>query len=307
MKVVVTGGAGFIGSHVTNKLLEAGNEVTVVDDLSRGFRDLVSPKAKFVEANIADREKMAEVLVDQEAVIHLANFIVVPESVESPVEYAQNNIVHTVQLLESMRLARVTKIVFSSSATVYGDVKTLPMKETDPIGMATNPYGATKVAMEQFISSYHKNWGFAGTILRYFNPYGPGENHEPETHAIPNFITHTLKKVPIPLYWKGEQTRDFIYVEDLAEAHVAALKLNDFNIVNIGTGKGEKVVDIVKQIFTLVGYQAPISDLGPRAGDAPATFASADLAKQVLGWQAQTSLEEGLAKTVAYFRKKLGQ
>jgi UDP-glucose 4-epimerase len=212
MKVVVTGGAGFIGSHVTNKLIEAGHEVTVIDDLSRGFSDFVNQKAKLVQTNISDQGKMAEVLSGQEAVIHLANFIVVPESVEQPIQYAENNILNTIKLLEVMRQQRVGKIVFSSSATVYGDAKTLPLKETDPIGQATNPYGATKVAMEQFISSYHKNWGLDSTILRYFNPYGPNENHEPETHAIPNFITKTLKKEPIPMYWKGEQVRDFIYV-----------------------------------------------------------------------------------------------
>lgn len=304
MKVVVTGGAGFIGSHVTNKLLEAGHEVTVVDNLSRGFSEFVNQKAKFEQADIDDEGKMAAILAGQEALIHLANFIVVPESVERPVEYAENNIVKTIKLLEVMRKQRVNRIVFSSSATVYGDAKS-PLKESDPIGNSTNPYGASKVAMEQFISSYHKNWGLESTILRYFNPFGPNENHEPETHAIPNFIVKTLKKEPIPLYWKGEQVRDFIYVEDLASAHVQALGLGGFNILNVGTGQGVKVIDVVKKIFSLVGYETSINDLGPRPGDAQETFASADLIKQVLGWQATTSLDAGLAKTIDYFKKKL--
>ncbi|MDP2671623.1 MAG: SDR family NAD(P)-dependent oxidoreductase [bacterium] len=305
MKVVVTGGAGFIGRHVADKLIEAGHEVTIVDNLSRSFPEGINPKAKFVEADIADSEKMSAVLSGQEAVIHLANYIVVPESVERAVEYTENNIVKTVKLLEVMRQARVTKIIFSSSATVYGEIKNLPIKETDPIGLSTNPYGATKVAMEQMIAAYHHNWGFEATLLRYFNPYGPGENHEPETHAIPNFVVKTIKNEPIPLYWKGEQVRDFIYVEDLAVAHVRALELEGMNTLNVGTGSGEKVIDLVKQIFSLVGHSVPITDLGPRAGDAQETYASVEMIKKVLGWEAQTSLVEGLQKTIDHFQKKL--
>jgi UDP-glucose 4-epimerase len=305
MKVTVAGGAGFIGSHIQNKLIEGGHEVTVVDNLSRGFAELVNPKAKFVEADIADQEKMTQALSGQEAVIHLANYIVVPESVERPVDYAENNVVNTVKLLEAMRAARVQKLIFSSSATVYGETKNLPIKETDPLGFANNPYGASKVAMEQFSATYQKNWGMDTSILRYFNPFGPNENHEPETHAVPNFIKSTLQKQPIPLYWKGEQVRDFIYVEDLAAAHVRALELEGLHVLNVGTGQGTKVADLVKQIFSIVGYEVPISDLGPRPGDAAATYASADLIKQTLGWQAETSLAEGLKKTIEYFRARL--
>jgi len=305
MKVTVTGGAGFIGSHVTNRLLEAGHEVLVIDNLSRGFKELVNPKAKFVEADLADQDKLTEVLKGQEAVIHLANYIVVPESVERPVEYAQNNVVNTVKLLEAMRASQVQKMIFSSSATVYGETKSLPIKESDPIGFANNPYGASKVSMEQFIATYQKNWGMDAIILRYFNPFGPNENHEPETHAIPNFVIHSLKKEPVPLYWKGEQVRDFIYVEDLAAAHVQALKLKGLQVLNVGTGQGTKVIDVVKKIFSIVGYEVPVNDLGPRAGDAPATYASAELIKQTLGWQSETSLEEGLKKTIAYFQSKI--
>ena len=305
MKVVVTGGAVFIGSHIVNKLIDAGHEVLVVDNLSRGFQELVNPKAKFVELDLEDQAKLTEAMKDQEAVIHLANYIVVPESVEQPVAYAENNVVGTVKLLEAMRTARVEKIIFSSSATVYGESNQLPLTEKTPLGWANNPYGASKVAMEQFIGTYHTNWGFDTTILRYFNPYGPNENHEPETHAIPNFIRATLKKEPIPLHWKGEQTRDFIYVEDLANAHIRALELSGLHVFNVGSGQGTKVADIVKKIFELVGYEVPINDLGPRPGDASATYASADLIKEKLGWQAETSLEEGLRKTVEYFRTRL--
>src|SRR3989344_6619629 len=192
MKVLVTGGAGFIGSHMQKLLLDQGHQVTVVDDLSKGQKDQIDSRSSFVQISLSDQEKLEEVLRGHDTVIHMASFIEVGESVENPVGFAENNIVGTVRLLEAMKKTGVKKIIFSSRACVYGIPKKLPILEEDPLGEQENPYGITKVTMEGFCRLYHKLFGFDVIILRYFNPYGPGELHQPETHAIPNFIKAVL-------------------------------------------------------------------------------------------------------------------
>ncbi len=303
MKIVVAGGAGFLGTHINKVLLDEGHEVKVIDNLSKATKNNLDPRVQFSQIDLKDQDQIAAALKGWEAVIHLANYIIVPESVEHPVEYAENNVVNTVKLLEAMKTAGVKKIIFSSSATVYGDSGKLPLQEDAPIVIQTNQYGASKVAMEAFISTYHKLYKFDVIHLRYFNPFGPYEAHEPETHAIPNFIKATLAKKEIPLYWNGEQIRDFIYAEDLARAHTAVINLTGHYIFNVGTETGTKVADVVREIFNIVGYEVPIKDLGPRAGDAHATYASSQKLANETGWKAQVSLHDGLAKTVEYFKK----
>lgn len=305
MKILVTGGAGFIGSHVNKLLLDQGHTVTVIDDLSKGHKDLLDPKVDFHQISLEDQKQLENILQGHDVVIHMASFIEVGESVKNPVEFAQNNIVGTVKLLEAMKVAGVKKIIFSSSACVYGKPQKLPITEADPLGEQKNPYGITKVTMEEFCKLYHNLFGFDVTILRYFNPYGQGELHNPETHAIPNFIKATLAKKPVPLYWQGEQIRDFIYIDDLAEAHVLALNLSGLNIYNVGTETGVKVIDVVKKIFELVGYEVPIDDKGERKGDVPKLVASSEKIKKELGWSAKVSLDEGLRKTINFFQKTI--
>ena len=306
MRVFVTGGAGFIGSHVSRVLLEAGHQVTVFDNLARGRRDLVPAGAAFVQADLADEAAVTEALRGHDAVIHLAGYLEVAVSVQKPVEFAVNNIVNSVKLLESMRRAGVGKIVFSSSATVYGVPKRLPLREDDPLGMQANPYGATKVSVEVFLGVYHKLYGFDCIALRYFNPYGPNELCDPETHAVPNIVRAALERRPIPMYWKGEQLRDYIYVEDLARAHVRPLNVTGFEVFNVGSDVGTKVIDIVHTVSRILGYEAPIDDLGERAGDVEASYASSEKLRTQLGWAPQVDLEEGLRRTIAHYRERLG-
>ena len=252
MKVLITGGAGFIGSHVGRQLLDAGHQVTVVDNLSRGHLDAVDSRACFVRADLADVDALTQTLAGHDAVIHMAALIEVNESVSDPLLFAENNIVNSVRLAEAMRSAGVNKIVFSSSATVYGVPKRLPILEDDPT-IAFNPYGATKLAMEACLSAYHFSFGFDVILLRYFNPYGPGERHQPESHAIPNFIRAALEGRPIPLYWNGEQVRDFIYIDDLAAAHTQVLGLSGLQVFNVGTESGVKIIDVVRAIERILG------------------------------------------------------
>jgi len=297
----VTGGAGFIGSYVTKQLIDSGHAVVVYDDLSRGFKKLVDQRATFIQGSVLDKKSLVAALEGSDAVIHMAAFIIVPESVEKPDLYWENNVVGTKTLLKAMGEAKVNKIIFSSSATVYGDPDKLPLTEDSPIKKAVNPYGQTKIEMETLIEAEHKKRGLSAIILRYFNPYGPNELHQPETHAIPNFIKAALAKKPIPLYWRGEQIRDFIYVRDLAAAHIAPLSLEGFQIFNVGSGEGTKVIEIINKIFDIIGCRVPIKDLGERVGDVPATYTSAAKIKKELGWQSKVSLEEGLKRTITFF------
>jgi len=302
LRVLVTGGAGFIGSHVSRVLLQQGHQVTVVDNLCRGYRQLVHPEARFVQADLADQEAVEGALRGQDAVVHMAGFIAVGESVERPVLFAENNVVNSLRLLEAMRRTGVSRMVFSSSACVYGVPQRLPIREEDPLGVQSSPYGASKIAVESYLGTYHQLYGFDCVILRYFNCYGPNELHDPETHAIPNFIRAALERRPIPLYWKGEQVRDFIYVEDLARAHTEVLRLSGLHYFNIGSEVGSKAIDVVRAIFDILGYEVPIEDLGERPGDVPATYASSRKISEALGWRPQVSLEEGLRRTVEFYR-----
>ena len=304
MRVLVTGGAGFIGSWVTRVLLEEQHEVTVLDNLSKGFVSLVPEGARFIEGDLRNEDHLTEWLRGHDAVIHMAAFIEVARSIEEPLVFAENNILNSVRLLDAMRRADVGKIVFSSSATVYGTPQSLPLRETDPLGIQSNPYGATKVSTEAFVATFNQLHGIDALILRYFNPYGPNELHEPETHAIPNFITAALDRRPIPLYWKGDVVRDFIYVEDLARAHTAVLPLNGLQYFNIGSDTGTKIIDVLGEITDILEYHVEIEDLGERAGDVPATYASSDKLAAATGWRAQVALHEGLERTVEWFRAR---
>ncbi|MDO8618919.1 MAG: UDP-glucose 4-epimerase GalE [Candidatus Daviesbacteria bacterium] len=301
MKILVTGGAGFIGSHINKLLLDAGHQVVVVDNLSKGHQELVDTRAEFIKADINDGEAMVSALQGVDWVIHLAGFIEVPLSVKDPLTFAQNNVMGSIALFESMVKAGVKKIVFSSTAVVYGAPKTLPLTENMPLS-STNPYGASKIADEQFLSSYHTLHGFDVVILRYFNPYGPNEMHQPETHAIPNFIKSALGNTDLPVYWGGEQVRDFIYVEDLAKAHTEVLNLTGFNVFNVGCEQGVKVIDVINLVGKILGKDLQIKDLGERPGDVTANYASSKKLTETTGWSAKIGLEEGLKKTIEWFK-----
>lgn len=303
MRIFLTGGAGFIGSHTSRSLLDKGHEVTVLDNLSNGRRDLVPAGATFIEGDLAD-ERLADWLRGHDAVIHMAAFVPVPISVNRPIEYVQNNVVNTVRLLEAMRTSGVNRIVFSSSATVYGTPSRLPIREDDPVQHQSNPYGATKVAAEGFLAVYNKLHGMDVTVLRYFNPYGPNELCEPETHLVPNVVQFALKDQAIPIYWAGEQIRDFIYVGDLAEAHAAVLPLGGFNIFNVGSETGVRVMDVIETVGRLLGHQLKVEDRGERPGDVHAYFATSERLRQATNWQAKVGLDEGLRQTIEFYRSK---
>lgn len=324
MRILVTGGAGFIGSHIVKQLLEQNHEVVVYDiekyqgdgrvsKVSNGnsekpldISDTFPSSPTFILGDVKDTKLLVESLSGVDAVIHMASFISVEESVKNPLKYMDNNVLGTASLLIAMREAAIKKIVFSSSATVYGEPESLPILENAPLS-AFNPYAASKIAMEALCESFSRTDGFDVTILRYFNPYGPGENHVPETHAIPNFIKAGIDKRPVPLYWKGEQVRDFIYVEDLAAAHIAVLDQSGYKVFNVGAETGVKIIDILTKLSYILGYELEVEDLGKRKGDVMANYASSAKLKEATGWEAKVSLEEGLRKTVEYFKGDMGE
>lgn len=301
MKILITGGAGFIGSHISRLLLDLGHQVTIYDNLSTSDEDSVDPRAKLIKADINNQKLLEKSLPGSELVVHLASKLQVNESVKKPLLYAKNNILGSIHLLEAMRKTGVKRIIFSSSATVYGHPKKLPVTEQSPV-MAVNPYGVTKVAVENLLSAYHYLYGFDVAILRYFNPYGPDPHYQGKSLVIPNLISKALNKQPVPLFWKGNQIRDFIYVSDLARAHLAVLPLKGLNIFNVGTETGVKVTEIVNKLSDIFGYPLKVQDLGERAGDVAANYASSKALTRATGWKAQVSLEEGLRKTVAFFK-----
>jgi len=305
VRVLVTGGAGFIGSHVSRALLAAGHQVTILDNLFTGRRDLVPDGARFIEGDLRDEERLPGWLRGHDAVIHMAAFIEVARSIAEPLAFAENNIVNSVRLLEAMRKADVGKIVFSSSATVYGEPQRLPIREDDALGVQSNPYGASKVATEAFVATYNQLYRMDAIVLRYFNPYGPNEMHEPETHAIPNFVRAVLEDRPIPLYWKGETVRDFIYIDDLARAHTAVLGLSGLQYFNVGSETGTKIIDVLHAIATVVERDLEIKHIGERAGDVMETYAWSRKLAEATGWEARVPLHEGLARTIDWFRSQM--
>lgn len=308
MRILITGGAGFIGSHTAQLLLERGDQVVILDNFSTSSKDnfltafpLHPSPFTLIEGDTKDPEAVKKALDGVDAVIHMASLISVEESVKMPLKYMENNVISTTILLEAMKETGVKKVVFSSSATVYGEATHFPITEDAPLS-AANPYGASKIAVEAIMEAYSKTAGFDVLILRYFNPYGPGENHLPETHAVPNFIKAGIQRRAIPLYWQGEQIRDFIYIKDLAQAHIDVLPLKGYHVFNVGTNTGTKISDVVATLSDIFGYSLEIDDKGERPGDVMTTYASSQKLEKATGWKAKVSLAQGLKETVKFFK-----
>src|SRR5258708_1766292 len=295
MKILVTGGAGFLGSHLCRALSRAGHSVRVID-----FKK--NEEFETVVGDIKDEAQMSMALEGMEAVFHLASFIEAGESVEKPYKYADNNILGTVVLLEEMRKKGIKRFIFSSSAAVYGEPLRVPILEDDRT-LPINPYGMTKLAMEALASSYAYTRGFTTVALRYFNLYGPGENHIPETHAIPRFISQIMKGEEVTVWGSGEHQRDYVYVHDIVDAHLKALNLPEgkHHYMNLSGKNATKVIDVIGMLEKLIGKKANIVHKDARPGDPLLLFADGSKAKKELGWESTTELMEGLKTTVEWF------
>jgi len=304
MRALVTGGAGYIGSHMVRTMLDAGHEVVVIDDLSTGHRDAVSPSARFIPIDVADSRAVSEILEGEriEAVLHFAAKIRVEESVTDPRRYFRGNLVATLGLLDAVTDAKLP-IVFSSTAAVYGVPHQVPIDEDHPKS-PVNPYGDTKLAIERALDAYGRAYGLKWAALRYFNAAGAhheaglGERHEPETHLVPLVLDVALGKRPsLSIYgteWPtpdGTCVRDYIHVRDLCDAHLVALEHllrgGESGAFNLGTGRGHSVREVVAAARQVTHHAVPTVDAPARAGDPAVLVAKVDRAAQVLGWQAR--------------------
>jgi UDP-glucose 4-epimerase len=324
MRVLVTGGAGYIGSVITEELVAGGHHVVVLDDLSKGHRDAVVEGATFVEADLADRSAVERSLLDHgiEAVVHMAAKSLVGESVSDPAKYYRANVVAGLSLLEAMRAAGARRLVFSSTAAVYGEPAKQPVEEGDPT-VPTSPYGETKLAFERALAWHERAYGLAWTALRYFNAAGAternGERHDPETHLVPLVLRAAAAGGEIVLHGDdyptkdGTCVRDYIHVLDLARAHVLALeRLAEpgaaSRAMNLGCGgDGFSVREVIGAARAVTGRPIAVR-VGPRRpGDPAVLVASSAAAERALGFRAtHTDLGEIIASAWAWMQAHPG-
>jgi len=322
MAILVTGGAGYIGSHMVSQLLDRGEEVIVVDNLQTGHKEAVLEGATLYAGDLRDEAFLDNVFKENQiqAVVHFAASSLVGESVNDPLKYYENNVYSAVCLLKTMKANGVKKIVFSSTAATYGEAETFPIKESDSTN-PTNPYGETKLAIEKMLKWAEQAYGIRYVVLRYFNVAGShlegriGEDHSPETHLIPIILQVALgKRDYISIYGDDYDTddgtciRDYIHVIDLVNAHILALeklsKYEDSGTYNLGTGTGFSVKEVIEAVRKVTGHPIPEVVAPRRQGDPARLVASFEKAKEELGWNPQyTSLEEMISTAWKWIQK----
>ncbi len=300
--ILITGGAGYIGSFMVKRLLDDGHRVTVIDSLERGHKNAIDSRAILKIGNILDKKFLNEVFTEQsfDAILHFAAFISVNESTQRPDDYFRNNTFGSFCLFEQMRIHNVKRIIFSSTATVYGIPRKIPISEDHPKN-PENPYGESKLLVEQGLEWYHKMFGISFAVLRYFNAAGAaldgsmGEEHLQETHLIPNAIQAAIKKKEFVLYGTdyntidGTAVRDYIHVLDLVEAHILALgklqKEEGSFIYNVGTGNGFTNKEVIEMVKKVSKVDFPVRLEKRREGDSEATVADSTKIKNELGFK----------------------
>ena len=309
MNILVTGGAGYVGSHASRMLAAAGHEVWVYDNLSLGHREAVA-RGRLIEGDLHDGELIEQVLSEKsiDAVMHFAALTLVGESVSDPARYYRNNVLGAFSLLEAMRRAGVARFIFSSTTATYGEPETIPITEKEP-QQPINPYGYTKLVIEKVLADYASAYGLAYAALRYFNAAGAhpdgdlGEDHDPETHLIPIVLQGALgQRDQITVFGSdyptpdGTCVRDYVHVDDLAQAHLAALdRLQEGEglHLNLGSGRGNSVREIVEASRRVTGCEIPVVEGERRPGDPPILVADASLARRLLDWEPRyTDIEQ---------------
>lgn len=320
MKVLVTGGAGYVGSHCVRRLVAAGHDVTVYDSLEHGHRQAVDRAAALIVGDLADTDKLRELLgaAHFDAVMHFAAYLNVGESTEQPLLYYRNNVANTINLLEAMQRAAVKRMVFSSSCAVYGVPAELPITEQLPKS-PISPYGSTKLTMEWLLRDSAAAWGLGAVSLRYFNAAGAaadgtlGEDHDPEVHLIPLVLSVALgQREAISVFGDdyptpdGTCVRDYVHVEDLAQAHLLALeRLSEgrAEAFNVGTGCGHSVLEIIAAARRVTGHPIPLRMAARRSGDPPALYADCSQLCRRFGWEPRyREIEQTIATAWSWHR-----
>lgn len=304
MKILVTGGAGFIGSNVVDAYIEKGYEVVVVDDLSSGKKENLNKKAKFYKLDICDKalEEVFEEGID--IVNHHAAQVDVRKSLADPAFDARINIEGSLNILENCRKYKIKKIIFASSGgVIYGECGNLPPNEDSPIS-PLSPYGVSKYAMECYLSAYEKIYGLKYTALRYGNVYGPRQDPYGEAGVVAIFSGKMLNNEEVNIFGDGEQVRDYVYVGDVVKANILCLENGDNEIFNIGTSKATSVNQLFSEMKELTQYSKEAVYKPARAGELMRSSLDVGKAEQKLGWKAEVNLREGLKKTIDFFREQ---
>ena len=296
MKVLVAGGAGYIGSVTTEKMLDAGHEIVVFDNLERGHKEALDERARFIKGDLRDKDSILSAMMEvkPDAVMHFAAYALVPESMEEPEIYFRNNLGGGVNLSEAMLKADVGRIVFSSTCATYGQPEKVPITE-DEKQKPENPYGESKLQFEKVLNWYRELHGMKATFLRYFNACGAtdkfGEDHDPETHLIPIVLQVALgKREYVKIFGEdydtpdGSCVRDYIHIADLAQAHILALETEHDGPYNLGNGTGFSVKEVIQAAREVTGHEIPAVKAERRPGDPAKLIAGADKVRNVLGW-----------------------
>jgi len=318
LHILVAGGAGYIGSVTAACLIREGHRVTVLDNLSHGFSGALDPSARFIRGDIADERAVRESCAGNiDVVMHFAAYIEVGESVVDPAKYYRNNLSRSIRFFELLRENGVSRVVFSSTAAVYGVPSSVPIFE-DAALQPVNPYGWTKRMIERILTDYERAYGMRSVSLRYFNAGGSfesyGENHHPETHLIPRILDAAIQGKPVQIFGNdyptrdGSCIRDYIHVTDLAEAHILAAKYlsrgGASDCFNLGSGNGFTVLEVIRAAERIIRRPIERITMGRRAGDPPALIASPEKAQRVLGWKKELSgLEEIVASAYDWKRE----
>ena len=303
---VVTGGAGVIGSHVVDRLLQAEYSVTVIDNMSGGKHENIHPKAKLVVADVTTTEAATAIQVARpELIVHAAAQISVSVSTREPLNDAQINVLGTLNVLEAARAAETHKIVyFGSGGTAYGQPQEIPVGESHPTA-PENPYGMSKLTGELYLDMYRRVQGLDSTVLRLANIYGPRQDPHGEAGVIAIFAQAMLSDSPVKIFGDGNDERDYVFVSDVVDAVMAAIDGGP-DVCNIGSGIGTNVNELCAKLAALTGYQKDPQYDPPRPGDIHAISLDASLAEATLGWSPKINLDKGLALTVEFFKRQVG-
>ncbi|MBU4306949.1 MAG: SDR family NAD(P)-dependent oxidoreductase [Candidatus Aminicenantes bacterium] len=302
LKALVTGGAGFIGSNIVKRLLQQGNQPVVLDDLSSGYKENLLPEVKFIKGDVRDRETVEKAMAGCNVVFHLAASVGNKRSIDDPLNDSGINVLGTLNVLEAVRKHSIQRIVFSSSAGIFGELKTLPIAEDHPQD-PDSPYGTSKLAAEKMCLVYNKLYGMRNVCLRYFNVYGLNQRYDAYGNVIPIFANRILKDESLTIYGDGEQTRDFVNVADVAAANIAAAFSPDAcGVFNIGSGTRVTINELARLIQEAAGTEVGKEFAPPRPGDVRDSLADINAAQKAFGFAPQTDLKEGLAEYMDWIK-----
>ena len=304
MEILITGGAGFIGSHILAQLQGRRDmDVVVFDNLSSGSKEHVPAGMELVEGDVCDEAAVDALFADHhfDAVIHLAAQTMVPFSVDHPVEDCQINLEGVLHVLEACRTHGTGHILFSSSAAVYGDNLHIPLKETERL-VPTSPYGITKMTTEHYLRVYHELYGMDATVFRFANVYGERQGEKGEGGVVSIFCKLLSQRQGITVFGDGNQTRDFVYAGDIAQAIIRALPLKGYHTMNVSTGQETSINDLIRSFEKAVGYTVPVQYTAPRTGDILRSVLSNEALKRDLGFVPAMDLEEGIRRTYDWYR-----